>query len=183
VASAATDSGSPVKIGGKYNLTRPTFTDGQRADAQVDSKGNLNVSINAADGGVLSNNNGVVTQPALSSTFWGYSAATSGIVNTTTAVTIHAAAGAGIRNYLCSLQIAHDALGAATEIVVNDGAAGTTLWRGRLQTTATDSSSGSGTIPLNPCLRGTANTLMEFKTVTAVTGGVFVSGQGFTGSN
>lgn len=45
VASAATDSGNPVKVGGKYNLTIPTFTDGQRADLQVDSRGYLRTGI------------------------------------------------------------------------------------------------------------------------------------------
>jgi hypothetical protein len=45
VASAATDAGNPVKVGAKYNATRPTFTDGQRADLQVDPRGNLGVMI------------------------------------------------------------------------------------------------------------------------------------------
>lgn len=44
VASGSTDSGDPVKIGGKYNLTPPTFSDGQRADAQVDANGNIKVA-------------------------------------------------------------------------------------------------------------------------------------------
>lgn len=41
--SATTDSGSPVKVGGKFNTTRPTFTDGQRGDIQIDARGNLAV--------------------------------------------------------------------------------------------------------------------------------------------
>lgn len=44
VASAATDSGNPVKIGGKFNNTQPTFTDGQRGDLQLDSRGQLIVA-------------------------------------------------------------------------------------------------------------------------------------------
>lgn len=36
-ASGATDSGNPVKVGGKYNATLPTLTDGQRGDLQLDS--------------------------------------------------------------------------------------------------------------------------------------------------
>lgn len=43
IASAATDSGNPVKAGTKYNSTRPTFTDGQRADLQGDNRGNASV--------------------------------------------------------------------------------------------------------------------------------------------
>lgn len=44
VASAATDSGNPIKIGGKYNSTAVILTNGQRSDAQVDSAGSLLVS-------------------------------------------------------------------------------------------------------------------------------------------
>jgi hypothetical protein len=45
VASAATDSGNPVKVAAKYNSTLPTFTDGQRADLQVGSRGAMRVEI------------------------------------------------------------------------------------------------------------------------------------------
>jgi hypothetical protein len=49
VASGAADSGNPVKVGGVYNSTLPTFTNGQRGDLQVGVRGALNVSIfNAA---------------------------------------------------------------------------------------------------------------------------------------
>lgn len=41
VASGATDSGNPVKIGGTYNSSLPTLSSGQRGDAQVDSNGRL----------------------------------------------------------------------------------------------------------------------------------------------
>ena len=44
VASGATDSGNPVKVGGVYNSTLPTFTTGQRADLQTDSNGRLIVT-------------------------------------------------------------------------------------------------------------------------------------------
>lgn len=47
--SGATDVGSPVKIGGRYNVTPPTLTDGQRGDAQLDTRGNLNVTLRAAN--------------------------------------------------------------------------------------------------------------------------------------
>lgn len=45
VASGATDSGSPVKTGGKYNATPPTLTDGQRGDTQLDGAGNTKISM------------------------------------------------------------------------------------------------------------------------------------------
>jgi len=44
VASAATDSGNPVKVGGVYNTTAPALTAGQRGDLQVDPAGNLKVA-------------------------------------------------------------------------------------------------------------------------------------------
>jgi hypothetical protein len=39
VAAAATDSGNPVKIGGKYNSTMPTYTTGQRGDLEITTRG------------------------------------------------------------------------------------------------------------------------------------------------
>jgi len=47
VASGVTDSGNPVKVGGVYNSSAPTFTTGQRGDLQVDASGNLKVNIAA----------------------------------------------------------------------------------------------------------------------------------------
>lgn len=41
VASGAADSGNPIKVGGKYNATLPTLTDGNRGDLQLDSSGRL----------------------------------------------------------------------------------------------------------------------------------------------
>lgn len=46
VASGATDSGAPVKIGCKYNASAITLTDGQRGDCQVDASGVLRVRQN-----------------------------------------------------------------------------------------------------------------------------------------
>ena len=45
VASAATDSGNPVKVGAKLNTTLPTFTDGQRGDLQIGTRGSLHVEL------------------------------------------------------------------------------------------------------------------------------------------
>jgi hypothetical protein len=107
---------------------------------------------------------------------WQYAAAAAGIVNTTTAVTFKAAAGAGIRNYITSIQIQSETLGVATEVAIRDGAAGTVIWRTKLSTTAQ---------PLDPIvfaspLKGTANTLLEVVTLTAsVTGAVYFNAQGY----
>lgn len=45
IAAGATDSGNPTKVGGVYNVTYPTLTDGQRGNLPVDSRGNLKVSL------------------------------------------------------------------------------------------------------------------------------------------
>lgn len=110
---------------------------------------------------------------------WFAVAPASGIVNTTTAVTMAAAAGAGLRNYLTCIQIAADALGAATELAIRDGAGGTVLWRAKL---------GTAALPLTMVwlatpVKSSPNTLLEVVTLTAsVTGGVYVNAQGFVGA-
>jgi hypothetical protein len=95
-------------------------------------------------------------------------------------VTIKTAAGAGVRNVVNSCQIATDALGGPTELAIRDGAAGTVMWRGRLQGAVV-----AGTflnIVFATPLIGTANTLVEVVTLAAVTGGVYVDCQGGTSS-
>lgn len=57
VASGATDSGNPVKVGGKYNATPPTFTDGQRGDLQLDVNGNVKATLATAIAGEDLTNN------------------------------------------------------------------------------------------------------------------------------
>lgn len=219
VASAATDSGNPVKIGGVYLSNPPgTLVSGQRADLTVDvyqalsvniagvsnapidsNTASIGVSNRAAPGSAVGlalnvqghywngtnviaqrgDTNGAVVQPALSSTFWNYPAASTGIVNSTTAVTVKAAAGAGVRNYVCTLAIDHDALGVATEFAVRDGAAGTVMARFKLQTAMNE----GRIVTFSPCLKGTANTLVEVVTLTAsVTGGTYANLSGYTGN-
>lgn len=48
VAAGATDAGNPLKVGGVYNSTKPTYTTGQRGDLQLDDRGNLSVRLHAA---------------------------------------------------------------------------------------------------------------------------------------
>lgn len=124
--------------------------------------------------------NGGVNQPyAMTGNRWQYAAAANGISNTTTAVTLAAAAGAGIRNYITALQLSSEALGAATELAIRDGAAGTVIWRTKIGT----SGIVNGISIVFPVpLKGSANTLLEIVTLTAsVTGAVYVNTQGFTG--
>ena len=109
---------------------------------------------------------------------WSFASATGGIVNTTTAVTLKPApADATQRNYLTDVQIATDALGAATELAIRDGAGGAVLWRGKLQTTALVVTM----IGFQEPLQGSPGNLLEVVTLTAVTGGVYVNAQGYTG--
>lgn len=49
IAAATIDSGNPVKVGGKYNTTKPTYTDGQRGDLQIGTRGSLTVQLMTAD--------------------------------------------------------------------------------------------------------------------------------------
>lgn len=53
IASGALEDGSsyPVKIGAKFNSTIPTYTDGQRGDIQMGSRGSLNVTLMAVGSG------------------------------------------------------------------------------------------------------------------------------------
>lgn len=109
-------------------------------------------------------------------TRWSYAAATGGIDNSTTAVTIKAAAGAGVYNYVTSAQISHATLGAATELAIRDGAGGTVLWR---MTLATGANENIG-VTFDPPLKGSANTLLEVVTLTGVTGDVLFNAQGYS---
>lgn len=45
VAGAATDSGNPVKVGGIFNTTAPTYSSGQRAELQTNNRGSLAVEL------------------------------------------------------------------------------------------------------------------------------------------
>ena len=107
---------------------------------------------------------------------WNFAAAASGIVNSAAAVTIKAAGTAPVCNYVASIQVAHDLLGAATELAIRDGAAGTVLWRHKLQTPANENMTFDFDVPL----RGSPGNLLEVVTLTAVTGGVYINAQGFT---
>ena len=112
-------------------------------------------------------------------TGWSYAAAASGIVNTTTAVTFKAAAGAGLKNYITSVQITAEALGAATELAIRDGAGGTVLWRTKI---GTGGMTTGLPIVFPVPIAGTANTLLEVVTLTAsTTGAVYFNAQGYTG--
>lgn len=125
--------------------------------------------------------NGTVVQKGLSSTVWRYANGASGILsNTTTAVTIKAAAGASVRNYIDSCQINTTAFGASVPIAIRDGAAGTVIFALNVPTAGFLQ---PVTIVFETPLQGTANTLLEVVTTTAnTTGTAWVNCQGHTGA-
>lgn len=107
---------------------------------------------------------------------WSYAAAAGGLVNTT-GVTAKTAAGAGLRNYITSIQVMNSHQTTGTEVLVRDGAAGTVIHRGW----AAPNSGYAATFPV--ALRGTANTLVEIGEVTTTaTAGVLVNLQGYIGA-
>lgn len=119
----------------------------------------------------------MIREATADTTPWAYVPPVSGISNTTTAVTIAAAAGAGLRNYITDIQIAHGTLGAATEFAIRDGAGGAVLLRLLLNT---GSNENSRVGPLKTPIFGSANTLLEIVTLTAVTGNVYANVQGYS---
>jgi hypothetical protein len=61
-ASAATDSGNPVKVGSVFNTTQPTVTTGQRVDSQATARGGLIVAT-GVDAFNITNISGTVSLP------------------------------------------------------------------------------------------------------------------------
>jgi len=108
---------------------------------------------------------------------WSYVAASGGITNTTTAVSLAGGAGSGVRNYITSLQVSSDTLGTATEVVIRDGIGGAALWRAKIGTAGTVGIQG---IRFHPPLRGSTNSLVEAACVTATgTGSIYLNVQGY----
>jgi len=104
---------------------------------------------------------------------WTYAAASGGIASSMTPVALVAAT-TGKRNYLTGLSIDHDALSAASEITVIDGAS-TVIWRGRLGTGAQYGMEYKFPTPL----RSSAGNALNVAMVSAVTGAVYVNAQGY----
>lgn len=161
-AHSSASTGTPVRVGGRVKTANDTtLAAGDACDIAC-----------TTDQAMV---NKPFSPPELD---WQYAAAASGIVNTTTAVTFKTAAGAGLRNYITRLDIATDgALGAATEVAIRDGAAGTVIWRMKIGTAGLQ---GGRSIEFPTPLKGTANTLLEVVTLTAsTTGAVYVNAGGY----
>ena len=157
----STSTGTPIPTGLECRTSNKTLV----------TNGQIVRSIATTDGRQITRLNSIPENE------WVYAAASGGITNTTTAATLVAAQAAGVRNYLTSLQLSSDVLGAATEIAIRDGAGGTVLWRGKIGTAGI---AGVSTIQFSDPLKSTAATLLEVVTLTAsVTGGVYVNAQGY----
>lgn len=116
---------------------------------------------------------------------WSYVAASGGISNTNTAVTIKGAAGVaagtvgeGARNCISNIQLMWESLTNATEVAIRDGAGGTVLWRTKIPSGA----AGRESVVFDTALVGSAATLLEVLTITASgAGAVYFNAQGFVG--
>lgn len=158
-SEGASATGNPVTIG----------IDCRTATKTAVSNGQVVRPIGTTDGRL------VVRPHSVPELEWSYAAASGGILDTTTAVTIKSNV-TNLRNYLTSMQIRAEALTNATELAIRDGAGGTVLWRTKI--------SSSGMIETQfhfECpLRSTANTLLEVVTLTASgTGAVYLNAQGY----
>lgn len=165
-AHSAAASGNPVRIGGRVTEITPATQDQTRAAGDVSDP-------------AISTGGQLLTKPFSTAEIdWHYVAATSGIVSTTTAVTIKAASGtAGIRNYITSIDISAIGAGTASELVIRDGAAGTVIWRIQIPAAGFNN---PFTIEFPTPLRGTANTLLEVATLTSTATPVFLNVHGYT---
>jgi hypothetical protein len=159
VGQAAHDavvSGNPVTVAGEARSSEPTAV----------ASGDVSRIVLTLLGKQL-------TLPyAMPASTWSYAAASGGIVNTT-GVTAKTAAGAGIRNYITSIQVINGHASVDTDVQIRDGAAGTVLWRGFAK-----SGGGGISCKCDPPIRGTANTLVEIACGTTGSA-VYVNLQGF----
>lgn len=110
VAAGASDSGNPVKIGGIAKSAEPTaLTTGQRAQAYTDLVGKLIVLPYANPENFVSG------------------AITSAMTSTTSTSLIAAPAGS-LRNYITQITVSNSHATVGTDIIIQDGSGGTTLY-------------------------------------------------------
>lgn len=101
---------------------------------------------------------------------WSYASAAGGVINTTDVV-LAAAAGAGLRRYVCSIGLSNNSA-TATEVVLKDGA--TVIWRGHLPANAPNLH-----IDFSTPLKTSANAALNFACITTAAA-VYVNAQGYT---
>ena len=158
VAEGSAFSGNPVTIGIECRTATKTAV----------SNGQVVRPIGTTDGRL------VVRPHSVPELEWAYAPPSGGLVNSTTAVVVKAAA-ANLRNYITSIQVMAEALTNATELTIENGD-GTVLWRTKIPTT------GLPTVPIRFAdpIKGTASASLQIRTVTASgTGAVYVNAQGY----
>jgi hypothetical protein len=139
---------------------------------QVKDAAGLARTVRTSDDGTAHTPHHIAVPFADPSKNWQFAGATGGIVNTTDVVA-KAAAGAGLRNYVTSIQFKNNN-NVSTDLVIKDGS--TVIWRGHMGVGADDPGMIGITFP-SP-LRGTANTAINVAcTVTGAA--VYVNLQGF----
>lgn len=117
---------------------------------------------------------------------WAYAAPTGGINNSAVSVPIRTAANvakgfgttAALRNFITGLQISTDTLSANTEMIVLNGA--TPIWRSLLRAGAGANVPYAISFP-NGALFSSPGAVLSVQLLTAVTGAVYLSAQGYAG--
>lgn len=160
VAHSAVSTANPVLIGGKVTSTLDTtLVNGDLSDLFNTTAGQL-----------------IIKSFGSAENDWSYAAASGGILNTTAAVTIKAAGAASIKNYITGFDLMSEALGAATEFVIRNGAAGTVIFRTKIPSTGMALTN----IQFDSPLESSAATLLEVATLTAsITGAVYFNACGY----
>lgn len=158
--NSATNSGpSPffVTVGG---ITRPTN--------QISDVSGVSTPLTFSAGGQLA-----VKPYSVSESDWNFTVPAGGIVSSSSAQQAKAAPGAGIRNFVTWIDVSHDTLSAATELMVLSGSI--VIYRSKLQTSASEGK----LISLPTPLKGGVNEAINIQLSASVTGGVFVSCGGY----
>lgn len=154
-----------------------TFVSGHNSNGTSDSGRPLGVGAFVFNGTSWDRSRGdangtVVTPHALAASRWSY-AGVSGGITTTSDVTLIAAGGTSVRNYLSALQYINTSA-VASEIVVKEGS--TVLWRGYAPAAMTQAEKIMFEVPL----RAAPNTPLTVALLTTATATI-VSAQGFRG--
>lgn len=153
-AHDAVIAGNPVRMAGRaLTAAYTTVATGDTADLMTTLQGVLTVR--------------QYTIPELE---WSYASAAGGVINTTDVV-LGAAAGAGLRRYICSMGLSNNSA-TATEVVLKDGA--TVIWRGHLPANAPNLH-----IDFATPLKTSANAALNFACITTAAA-VYVNAQGYT---
>lgn len=153
-AHDAVIAGNPVRLAGRaLSAAYTTVATGDTADLMTTLQGVLTVR--------------QYTIPELE---WSYASAAGGVINTTD-VALAAAAGAGLRRYVCSIGLSNNSA-TATEVVLKDGA--TVIWRGHLPANAPNLH-----IDFATPLKTTANAALNFACITTAAA-VYINAQGYT---